>query len=159
MKGPFVKFAYEPNAHAAIGMVAGGTGIAPMFQVLRAILANPRDRTEVRLVYASRSPDDIIMKAELDALALVHPQFKVLYTVDKAEGAAGAPAWPGPVGIVNKELLASFLPPPGAGRVLVCGPPGFMKALSGEKKSPSDQGELAGMLKELRFAPAEVFKF
>ena len=74
-------------------------------------------------------------------------------------GAAGAPAWPGPVGIVNKELLASFLPPPGAGRVLVCGPPGFMKALSGEKKSPSDQGELAGMLKELRFAPAEVFKF
>jgi cytochrome-b5 reductase len=81
MKGPFVKFAYEANAQAALALVAGGTGIAPMVQLLRAILDNPRDRTEVRLVYASKTPADVILKAELDALALTHPNFKVLYTV------------------------------------------------------------------------------
>jgi cytochrome-b5 reductase len=158
MKGPFVKFAYEANSQAALALVAGGTGITPMVQLLKAVLGNPRDRTEVRLVYASKTPADVILKAELDALALTHPNFKVLYTVSKVP--AGA-AWAGAVGHVTKEMLASFLPPPGAAggaKVVVCGPPGFMKAVSGEKKSPSDQGELAGMLKELKFAPAEVFK-
>ena len=159
MKGPFVKFAYEPNSSAAIGMVAGGTGITPMYQMLLAILKNPRDRTEVRLVYASKTPEDIILKRELDALAITHPNFKVLYTVSSAKP---ADHWDGATGHVSKEMLTSFLPPPGAdggSKVLVCGPPGFMKALSGEKKSPSDQGELAGMLKDLHFSPQEVFKF
>jgi cytochrome-b5 reductase len=159
MKGPFVKFAYEANAQAALALVAGGTGITPMLQLIRAVLANPRDRTEVRLVYASKTPADVILKAELDALALAHPNFKVLYTVSKVP--AGAAPWPGAVGHVTKEMLASFLPPPqaaGGAKVVVCGPPGFMRAVSGEKKSPSDQGELAGMLKELKFEPGEVFK-
>ena len=30
-----------------IGMVAGGTGITPMLQVIRAILKDPNDKTEV----------------------------------------------------------------------------------------------------------------
>ena len=96
MKGPFVKFVYEPNAQAAIAMVAGGTGIAPMVQLLRAILDNPRDRTEVRLVYASKTPADVILKAELDALALTHPNFKVLYTVRGRKRPRRGPADAGP---------------------------------------------------------------
>jgi len=160
MQGPWLKFAYEPNAQAALAMVAGGTGITPMVQLLRAILENPRDRTEVRLVYASKSPEDVILKAELDALALTHPNFKVLYTVSKVP--AGSAPWAGAVGHVTKEMLAGFLPPPqaaGGTKVVVCGPPGFVKAMSGEKKSMSDQGELVGMLKELRFEKEQVFKF
>ena len=77
MKGPFQKFAYEPNQWEAVAMVAGGTGITPMYQVLLEILGNPRDKTQVRLVYASRSSEDIILKDELDALAAVYPNFKV----------------------------------------------------------------------------------
>ena len=75
MKGPFSKFVYKANDWDAIGMVAAGTGITPMYQVLLEILGNPRDKTEVRLVYASRS--DIILKDELDALQAVYPNFKV----------------------------------------------------------------------------------
>ena len=71
-------------------------------------------------------------------------------------------AWDGKRGHVDRALLASTLPPPQGGdatKVLVCGPPGFMRALSGEKKSPADQGELTGLLKEMRYAPEQVFKF
>ena len=74
---------------------------------------------------------------------------------------AGSAPWSGAVGHVTKEMLASFLPPPqaaGGAKVVVCGPPGFMKAVSGEKKSPSDQGELSGMLKELRYEQSAVIK-
>ena len=84
VKGPVTKFAYAPNTWRGIGMVAGGTGITPMLQLLRAILDNPRDRTEVRLIYANKSEADIMLRAELDALAAKHPQFKVVYTLDNA---------------------------------------------------------------------------
>lgn len=33
------------------------------------------------------------------------------------------------------------------------------KAISGGKKSPSDQGELAGILKELGYKKDDVYKF
>lgn len=33
------------------------------------------------------------------------------------------------------------------------------KAISGAKKSPSDQGELAGILKELGYKKEDVYKF
>ena len=33
------------------------------------------------------------------------------------------------------------------------------KAISGGKKSPSDQGELSGLLKELGYTKEDVFKF
>lgn len=38
MKGPFPKLAYKANDYDAIGMIAGGTGITPMYQVLLEIL-------------------------------------------------------------------------------------------------------------------------
>lgn len=67
--------------------------------------------------------------------------------------------------------MKSLLPPPqqaGAGaaagaavahKIFVCGPPSMVKALSGEKKSPADQGELTGMLAKLGYAPAQVYKY
>jgi len=88
MKGPIKKFEYVPNQWRAVGMVAGGSGITPMYQLIEEILSNPRDRTEIRLIYANRTPGDIMLKAELDALAAAHPQFRVLYTVDDSTGAA-----------------------------------------------------------------------
>ena len=34
MKGPIKKYDYHANKKAEIGMIAGGTGIAPMWQVI-----------------------------------------------------------------------------------------------------------------------------
>jgi len=44
-------------------------------------------------------------------------------------------------------------------KVFVCGPPPMYKAISGGKKSPSDQGELTGYLKDLGYSKDQVFKF
>ncbi|KAF6176035.1 hypothetical protein GIB67_041899 [Kingdonia uniflora] len=41
------RFKYQPNQVKAFGMLAGGSGITPMFQVARAILENPKDNTNV----------------------------------------------------------------------------------------------------------------
>jgi len=35
----------------------------------------------------------------------------------------------------------------------------MMKAISGDKKSPKDQGELTGQLSELGYSAEQVYKF
>lgn len=49
-----------------IGMIAGGTGITPMLQVLSAIFADPNDKTEVRMIFANQSkwtPTAVVARA------------------------------------------------------------------------------------------------
>ena len=127
-KGPFSKFEYVPNTWDAVGLIAGGTGITPMYQLIESILANPRDKTEIRLLYASRTPADIILKTQLDALTVTHPNFKVIYLVDKPSD-----DWHGVVGYITPEMVTSFFPPPqteaGRFKIMVCGPPGMMKTV------------------------------
>ena len=53
-------------------MVAGGSGITPMFQVALAILRSQQDGTTVHLVYANVAEGDILLRQHLDAWARVH---------------------------------------------------------------------------------------
>lgn len=61
-------------------MVAGGSGITPMYQVANLILKNPFDKTMLSLIYANVTEDDILLKAELDLLVKNHHNFKVPYS-------------------------------------------------------------------------------
>jgi len=157
VKGPIPKYQMTPNKHAHVAMIAGGTGVTPMWQVARAIFADPSDRTMVTLVYGSVTEDDILLKAEFDRLENTHPRrFRAFYLLDRpGEG------WTQGKGHVTKELLQTVLPEPKEEnvKILVCGPPGLYKAVSGGKKSPQDQGELDGYLKELGYQKDQVFKF
>ncbi|KAL8129575.1 hypothetical protein V2J09_018730 [Rumex salicifolius] len=127
--------------------IAGGSGITPMLQVIEAILRNPDDNTQVSLLYANVSPDDILLKKKLDLLASSHPNLKVYYTVDTPSD-----DWRGGVGFISKDMALKGLPSPGEDTlILVCGPPGMMKHVSGEKAKDWTQGEVAGVLKELGY--------
>merc|ERR1712008_93029 len=65
------------------GMVAGGTGITPMLQVIKAVLGDDNDKTTMSLLYANKTEDDILCRYELEALAKAHPdRFTVHYTLD-----------------------------------------------------------------------------
>ena len=55
MKGPWKKFGYEANKWKEVGMVAGGTGIAPMYQVILESLNMAEDNTKITLLYVSCS--------------------------------------------------------------------------------------------------------
>jgi cytochrome-b5 reductase len=94
MKGPWKRLEYEANKYKKIGMIAGGTGLTPMLQVLREVLNNPLDKTKVTLVYGNQSEDQILLKDRLDAMAK-DARFNVVYTVDRA-----AEGWTGETGYV-----------------------------------------------------------
>jgi len=57
-----------PYKKRKIGMVAGGTGITPILQVIRAIQKDPSDKTELWLIYANQTEDDILLRKELEAV-------------------------------------------------------------------------------------------
>lgn len=157
IKGPLPKYPWTANKHEHIALVAGGTGITPMFQLLRAIFNNPADKTKVTLVFGNVTEEDILLKKELAKLENENPRrFRAFYVLDNPPK-----QWTGGQGFINKELLKTVLPEPKEEniKVFVCGPPGLMDAISGNKKSPKDQGELKGVLKELGYTPEQVYKF
>jgi nitrate reductase (NAD(P)H) len=131
VKGPTGEFIYkgkgkftwqdEPRSCKCINMIAGGTGLTPCYQVLNAVLRDPTDTTNVNLLYANRSPDDILAKETLDQLAAAHPdRFKLTYTVDKQP----SEPWNGRVGFINKAMIVEDLLPASDDTIVVmCGPP------------------------------------
>ncbi|ORY80852.1 hypothetical protein BCR37DRAFT_410273 [Protomyces lactucae-debilis] len=156
-KGPIEKYKYEANKHSTVGLLAAGTGITPMYQLIRAIMKNPEDKTKIVLVSCNITVEDILLKHEFEKLEQLHPdRFKAFYLLEKAPN-----DWPGQPGRISKELLKTVLPGPGVKdfKAFVCGPPGFYAAVCANKKSPKDQGDLGGLLAELGYSKDQVFKF
>ncbi|KAE8148614.1 hypothetical protein BDV25DRAFT_157960 [Aspergillus avenaceus] len=124
-RGPKGAMRYSKGLCKHLGMVAGGTGITPMYQLIRAICEDERDLTEISLIYANRTEADILLREELDTLAHKYPKnFKVWYMLDTApEG------WSYGTGFVNETVLSDKLTGPSReSKVLLCGPPGMMQA-------------------------------
>lgn len=44
----------EPRSYKNIGMIAGGSGLTPMLQILRAVAQNPKDNTNVSFIFANQ---------------------------------------------------------------------------------------------------------
>ena len=103
VRGPKGAFVYTPNMVRHFGMIAGGTGITPMLQVVRAIIRGRAagDRTEVDLIFANVTPQDILLKEDLDALTKEDKGFRVHFVLDKPpEG------WTGGVGFVTADMIS-----------------------------------------------------
>ncbi|XP_052302323.1 NADH--cytochrome b5 reductase 1 isoform X2 [Populus trichocarpa] len=142
VKGPKGRFRYQPGQVRAFGMLAGGSGITPMFQVARAILENPNDKTKVHLIYANVTYEDILLK-ELDTLAERYSShFNVYYVLNQPPE-----TWDGGVGFVSKEMIQTYCPAPAPDiKILRCGPPPMNKAM-------------AAHLEALGYAPEMLFQF
>lgn len=131
VKGPLGHIEYQgrgkflvhgkPKYANKLAMLAGGTGITPIYQVMQAILKDPEDDTEMYVVYANRTEDDILLRDELDAWAEKYPdRVKVWYVVQESiqEG------WKYSTGFITEAVLKEHIP---AGSkttlALACGPP------------------------------------
>lgn len=103
-----------------IGMLAGGTGLTPMMQVVMAALRNPRDTCNFYMIYANKTEDDILCLDILnDLVRNSKGRFKLHYTLDFPPT-----AWKHKTGFITAEMIKECLPPPSADTlVLMCGPP------------------------------------
>ncbi|NXC69022.1 NB5R3 reductase, partial [Anhinga anhinga] len=103
-----------------VGMIAGGTGITPMLQVIRAIMKDKDDPTICRLLFANQTEKDILLRSELEEIQVQNPdRFKCWYTLDRAPE-----SWDYSQGFVNQEMIRDHLPPAQDDvLILMCGPP------------------------------------
>ncbi|KAL6831498.1 hypothetical protein J3E69DRAFT_329583 [Trichoderma sp. SZMC 28015] len=124
-RGPKGAMRYTNGLCKKIGMIAGGTGITPMFQLIRAICENDRDATEISLIYANHTENDILLKDELDKFSRLYPKlFNVFYVIEHP-----STTWNSGVGYITKDMAAQRLPLPGNDvKIMVCGPPGMVGA-------------------------------
>ena len=168
-----------------IGLVAGGTGIAPLLQIARIALERQTDiRPRVHLLFVNHTPNDILGRDEIEALAKEHPDhFFVTYSFtrdgDNESGCSSLAESNSRFvkGRGDAEMARTSLPKPLAAleedqtsdtMVLVCGRDAFVAHWAGPvtrakttdgSKGPKIQGPLLGVLAEAGFTAEQVFKY
>ncbi len=116
----------------------GGSGITPVFSLLKTALATTGRR--VRLYYANRDRDAVIFAAELDALAERYPdRLEVVHHLDAERG------------FVDADAVRPFLGSTAGAEYYVCGPTPFMDIVEG---ALLDHGVPGDRIHIERFTPA-----
>jgi len=148
VKGPKGAMVYTPGLVRHFGMIAGGTGITPMLQIIRAVIrGRPRnggkDTTQVDLIFANVNKEDILLKDDLDKLAAEDYGFRVYYVLNNPPQ-----NWDGGVGFCTPDMIKvahtvpfswqrasadihqERLPSPAKDiKILICGPPPMVSAM------------------------------
>jgi cytochrome-b5 reductase len=124
-RGPKGAYTHTVGQCKKIGMIAGGTGITPMYQLIRAICEDEHDTTEVSLILANRTEEDILLREQLEKYARRYPKnFKLWYMLDQPPQ-----DWAYGSGFVTADVMKEKLPAPGPGtKIMLCGPPGMVNA-------------------------------
>ena len=116
-------FVWDVEHGGPLLLVAGGSGVVP----LRAMLRHRRrseSNVPVRLLYSSRTIDDVIYRAELEERA---DGVKVVHTLTREQ----PPGWTGHTGRVDAGLLEEVAWPADADPLaFVCGPTSFVETVA-----------------------------
>jgi ferredoxin-NADP reductase len=112
-------FIWRPDDGGPLFLAAGGSGVAPM----RAILRHRRNRgsaVRARLLYSSRTLEDVIFRVELEREEVVH-------TLTRAQ----PPGWAGYARRVDADLLREVAwPAEEKPLAFVCGPTSFVESVA-----------------------------
>jgi len=147
-----------------VGLVAGGTGIAPLYQILMILLRD--DTTKISILSINCSEQDILLKQEMDELAERYSdRVSVTYSLT-SEAKPGYSAGRGDVALVQKALPDPSLKD--KVMIFVCGKDGFVETWGGkvEREKTTDgskgkkiQGPLLGILRDAGYDASQVFKY
>ncbi|TKA24887.1 Nitrate reductase [NADPH] [Salinomyces thailandicus] len=137
-KGPTGKFQYLGQGLVHVNrlqrrvktflMICGGSGITPIYQVLRAVMQDEGDATRCVVLDGNRLLEDVLCKEELDGFARTNQErLRLLYTLTKAPE-----DWQGLRGRIAEPLLREHCGRDGFGdgeaMVLICGPEALEKS-------------------------------
>jgi ferredoxin-NADP reductase len=116
-------FVWEAGTGGPLLLAAGGSGVVPLRSILRhrSLVGSS---VPVRLLYSSRSWEDVIYSSELDLPA---DGVEVIYTLTRYQPRA----WKGYARRVDEQMLAEVAWPTGQGPLAyVCGPTSFVESVA-----------------------------
>lgn len=122
-------FQWQVHDGGPVLLVGGGSGVVPLMAMLRHHAhADPttRARVRMRMLYSTRSWDDVIYRAELEQLAR-QPGIEVVLTLTREQSAE----WTGYRRRIDREMLASVAwDATDQPRCFVCGPTGHVESVA-----------------------------
>lgn len=120
--GPYGAFSDDHIGAPSLLLIGAGVGITPMMSILRSH-AYRGDRRRHVLLFAVRSPSELMFRYELDLLGS-ELDLEVIEVVSQPP-----PSWTGVTGRVDEALLNEVLEEFGANlpHVFICGPPQMME--------------------------------
>jgi ferredoxin-NADP reductase len=118
-------FTWEAQDGGPLLLVGGGSGVVPLMAMIRHRAAASSE-VPARLLYSSRSYEEIIYRKELENLTARDSSLEVIHTLTrtKPEG------WSGYDRRIDAEMLAEVAwPPDESPLAFVCGPTPFVEAV------------------------------
>ena len=117
-------FVWEAEDGGPLLLVGGGSGVAPLMAMIRHRAA-VGSGVATRLLYSSRSYEEIIYREELDSLSAGDEALEVFHTLTRSR----PEGWTGYDRRIDAGMLAEVSwPPDESPRVFVCGPTPFVEA-------------------------------
>ena len=139
-------FVWEATRVEPLLLVAGGSGVVPLMSMLRHRRA-AGTKVGAKLLYSSRSWEDIIFRDELAGLVAGSDGPEVVHTLTRSQ----PEGWEGYARRVDADMLSEVAwPPSDTPASFVCGPTSFVEAVS---SALVDLGHRAATIKTERFGP------
>jgi ferredoxin-NADP reductase len=105
--------------------LSAGSGITPLMSMTRTLYDLGSD-ADVLFVHSARTPADIIFRRELDAIAAVMPNIRVVHV---CEGDYPSERWMGLRGRLSTAMLQALVPDLSDRDTFVCGPAAYMASV------------------------------
>jgi ferredoxin-NADP reductase len=142
-------FVWEPGRGGPLLLVAGGSGVVPLMAMLRHRAATG-SQVPARLLYSSRSLDDVIFREELERLAAAGDGLTVSHALTRAQ----PPGWTGYARRIDEVMLEEVGWRPGERPLAyVCGPTRLVEAVAGQLVA---LGHHPARVRTERFGPTGV---
>jgi ferredoxin-NADP reductase len=139
-------FVWDPGAGGPLLLVAGGSGICPLMAMLR-LRHTAGSTVPARLLYSSRSLEDVIYRDELDKLVASSPGLQVVLTLTRAQ----PEAWTGFRRRIDAAMLTGVAWSPSERPLcFVCGPTPLVESAA---NALVNLGHEAARIKTERFGP------
>jgi len=139
-------FVWKGGDERPVLLVAGGSGIVPLMAMIRHRAADHL-QTPTRLLYSSRSQDDVIYREELDRLASAGDGLTVAHTLTRMQ----PPGWQGYARRIDRAMIAEVAwPKEQMPIVYVCGPTPMVESVA---TLLVDMGYDPASVKTERFGP------
>ena len=139
-------FVWDVGMGGPLLLIAGGSGICPLMAMLRHRAARG-SAVPTRLLYSSRSLEDVIYRDELHRLMATGKGLEVFHTLTRVQ----PPEWPGYRRRIDQDMLAEVTWPPDLHPlVFVCGPTPLVESVA---TALVQLGHEPGRIKTERFGP------